>query len=322
MNGHAAFVRTVRVLAVILSLCGGESSVFGLEVNLTRTNWVERWITNLIEVRMPLNRFVNEYHTNWVTQVQTNVINVYATNQLTRTVTNRFVVDAFRTNFVTACQTNWETLDLTNWQTVIVMKTNWFAQTLTNQFLVEAIQTNFVTAYQTNRKTMDVTNWQTAIVMKTNWVTQVATNLVQVDMPSPSAAPAAAAEVEVAEQKEARAEVSSSPPAAVLAGSIVLEAARTARPPNKDQVEVQLKVRGNGNSASLLQVQKWRVEREDRTILCFGQDPEFKRELPAGRYKVEVKIRQDEDGAMLTVRGTLVLTPGEAVIQQNLAAKR
>jgi hypothetical protein len=107
-----------------------------------------------------------------------------------------------------------------------------------------------------------------------------------------------------------------------LSGPIVLEAARTAKPPKNGQVEVQLKVRVNGDPALDLQVQKWRVEREDRAILCFGQDQEFKRELPAGKYKVEVKIRQDEKGDSLTVRGTLVLTPGEAVIQQNLTAKR
>jgi len=83
-----------------------------------------------------------------------------------------------------------------------------------------------------------------------------------------------------------------------------------------------LKVRGKGDSASPPQVQQWRVEREDRAILCFGQDQEFKRELPAGKYKVEVKVRQDEDGALLTVKGTLVVSSREAVIQQNLTAKR
>ena len=68
-----------------------------MQANVMRTNLVERWITNLIEIRMPLNRFVNEYQTNWVTQYHTNVIDVYATNQLTRTVTNQVLMDSFQT---------------------------------------------------------------------------------------------------------------------------------------------------------------------------------------------------------------------------------
>ena len=277
MNGHAGFVRTVRTLAVALSLCTAGASASGIEVNAARTNWVERWITNLIEVRMPLNRFVNEYHTNWVTQFHTNVVNRYATNEVTRAVTNLFLVEAFRTNFVTAYQTNWKTLDLTN--------------------------------------------WQTAIVMKTNWVTQAVTNVVQIDLPPPGAAPGTKVPKDVAEKQQGAEETFASPRAAVSAGPVVLEAARTAKPPNNGHVEVQLKVRGNGTPAPLLQVQRWRVEREDRAVLCFGQEQEFKRELPAGRYKVEVKVQQNQDQNLLTVKGVLVVTPYEAVIQQSLAAK-
>jgi hypothetical protein len=248
-----------------------------LEANVTRTNWVERWITNFIEVRMPLNRFVNEYHTNWITQFRTNVIEVYATNRLTRTLTNHLVVDAFQTNLVTAYQTNWKTLGLTN--------------------------------------------WQTALVMKTNWVTQLVTNVVQIDLPSPSVVTEAAAPREAAGQREGRMKAPSPQPGATSAGPVVLEAARTARPPNNDQIEVQLRVSGNGDPAATLQVQQWRIEREDGAILCFGQDQEFKRELPAGRYTVEVKVRRHEDDPLLIARGTLVLTSREAVIQQKLTAK-
>jgi len=277
MSGHAAFARTVGVLAVVLNLCAAGSSVLGLEANVTRTNWVERWITNLIEVRMPLNRFVNEYHTNWITQFRTNVIDIYATNRLTRTLTNHFAVEAFRTNLVTAYQTNWQTLDLTN--------------------------------------------WQTALVMKTNWVTQPVTNVVQIDLPNPSVTTEGATPRAAAGQTEGRMESPPPPPGATVAGPVVLEAARTARPPNNDQTEVQLKARSNDGSAATLQVQQWRIEREDGAILCFGQEQAFKRELPAGRYKVEAKVRRDEDGPLLTVRGTLVVTPREAVMQQKLAAK-
>ena len=271
---------------------------------------------------MPLNRFVNEYHTNWVTEFRTNAVNIYATNRLTRTLTNQFWVDVFRTNFVTAYHTNCRTLDLTNWQTAIVMNTNWQTRTLTNGFLVDAFRTNFVTAYQTNWKTLDLTNWQAAIVMKTNWVAQTITNVVQVDVSSPAVSPAPMVPVEGASQKGSRAQPSAAAPPASTASPLVLEARRTSRPPNKGQFEVQLNVRGIATLTTLLQVQQWRVERDDRAILCFGQDPEFKRELPAGRYKVEVKARQDDDGSVLTFGGALLVSPREVLIEPNLAAKR
>jgi hypothetical protein len=170
--------------------------------------------------------------------------------------------------------------------------------------VVDAFRTNVVTAYQTN------------------WVTQPVTNVVQVDVASASVATEAAPSSEATESKEASIVTPVPVPPAVVAGPVVLEAARTTKPPNNDQVEVQLRVKGNGDPAPVLQVQQWRVERQDRAILCFGQDQEFKRELPAGTYKVEVKVRQAADGPLLTVRGMLVVTLREAVIQQNLTAKR
>jgi hypothetical protein len=159
-------------------------------------------------------------------------------------------------------------------------------------------------------------------VMKTNWVTQTVPRVVQVDLPAASAAAETAAPVETAGQKEVSTESPSPAPSTALVGPVVLEAARTAQPPRNEQVEVQLRIRGNGAASRGLQVQQWRVEREDRTILCFGQDQDFKRELPAGKYKVEVKLRQGEGSPLLTIRGTLVLSAQEAVIQQNLAANR
>jgi hypothetical protein len=313
MRSHATPVPILRALAAALSLCACSYSASAAEAVVTRTNWVERWITNEIEVRMPLNRFVNEYRTNWVTQFQTNVINVYTTNRVTRTLTNRFSVDAFRTNFVTAYQTNRKTLDLTNWQTAIVMKTNLLNLTLTNQVRLDAFRTNFVTSYQTNWKTLDLTNWQTVIVMKTNWVTQTLTNMVQTEVPAVSPP---AASILPLEAKP----VSSAPVVSEGTFPVILEVVRTARPPNGSQVEVHLKVRGNGARSSLMPVQQWRVEREDRAILCCAQDQEFKRDLPAGKYRVEVKIPQDRDGALLTARATLVVSLREVLIERNLAA--
>src|SRR5690349_11996738 len=73
---------------------------------LVRTNLVDRWITNTTEVQMQVNRFVTEYHTNWIAVVHTNVVNLYSTNILTTYVTNRVaqlhtnVVDLFVTNRV------------------------------------------------------------------------------------------------------------------------------------------------------------------------------------------------------------------------------
>jgi len=78
-------------------------------VNVVRTNRTSRVITNLIEVRMPANIFVDEYRTNWVT----------------RSVTNLITVEVTRTNLVRVYQTNVAMLTLTNWETVVVFKTNW-----------------------------------------------------------------------------------------------------------------------------------------------------------------------------------------------------
>jgi hypothetical protein len=141
MHGNTVLLRLVRALAVGLMLLASGLSLLGSEANVTRTNWFDRWITNVIEVRMPANRFVNEYHTNWVTLLRTNVVDVYATNRVTRTLTNQVVVDAFRTNLVAAYHTNWNLRSLTNvvvvqatrTNVVVACQTNWNVKTLTNQ---------------------------------------------------------------------------------------------------------------------------------------------------------------------------------------------
>ena len=79
---------------------------------------------------------------------------------------------------------------------------------------------------------------------------------------------------------------------------MTLEAAKTARPAANNLVEVQLKA-VEQRTAAPLQVQNWRVEREDRTVLLFGQDQTFKRQLPVGRYKVEAKLRAEGDNPPL-----------------------
>ena len=243
MNGNAFFVGLGRVLAASLTLWASGLSLTGTEVTITRTNWAERWITNVIEVRMPVNRFVNEYRTNWVTQLRTNIVDVY----------------------------------VTNWQTVVLFKTNWFAQAVTN--------------------------------------------LVQIDLPSRPIV-AAAAPSEVVEPKDAPVETATPALAAVWAGPLAIEADRTARPPANDLVEVQMKVRHTDNTAAPPQVQQWRVEREDGAILLFGQDQQFKRDMPVGNYRVEARMKVEGDNPPLSVRGTLSVTTRETVVQPRLLVRQ
>jgi hypothetical protein len=303
MQRNAALVSLVRAAAVSLVLWVSGLCLVGSEVNITRTNWFDRWITNVIEVRMPANRFVNEYHTNWVTQLRTNIVDVYATNQMTRMLTNQVVVDAFRTNFVVAYQTNWQT------------------KTLTNQVAVNLLRTNLVSQYRTNVSMLSLTNWETVVLFQTNWITQPVTNVVRIDSPIRQAAPVTAPK-ETAERKEVRAATASPAPAPAWTGPLAIEAARTARPAANNLVEVQLKARWTGDTAAPLQIQNWRVEREDGAILLFGQEQEFKRQLPVGKYKVEAKLKAEGDDPPLAARGTLSVTTLEATIQQKLLAKK
>jgi hypothetical protein len=277
MNGEASFIGLGRFLAASLTFWVSGLSLTGAEVTITRTNVAERWITNVIEVRMPVNRFVNEYRTNWVTQLRTNVVDVYVTNWVTRKLTNQVEMAATMTNHVTSYHTNWSLLNLTNWQTVVLLKTN--------------------------------------------WISEAVTNVVQIDLPSQPVA-AAAAPSEVVELKEAPVPIATPAPAAHWAGPLAIEAARTSRPPANDLVEVQMKVKRTDTTAALLQVQQWRVEREDGAILLFGQDQDFKRELPVGNYRVEAKLKVEGDNPPLSVRGTLSVTARETIIQPRLLVRK
>src|SRR3989442_9130420 len=107
MNANCPFVRSIQAATAMLIGLGFCQHVDGAETYITQTNLVERWITNLIEVRMPANRFVDEYRTNWIDRPVTNVVDVYATNWTTRTLTNILPVTALRTNYVNGYHTNW-----------------------------------------------------------------------------------------------------------------------------------------------------------------------------------------------------------------------
>jgi hypothetical protein len=248
---------TMRMLAIGVILGGAGWAAAGAQVNATKTNLVERWITNVIEVRMPVNRFVNEYHTNLVEQARTNTVDVYATNVVSRNLTNYLVFDVTRTNFFQA--------------------------------------------YQTNLRTLNLTNWTTVLVMKTNWYTQPVTNVVTLDMPA-----------------SARTGTASAAPGQ---DSLALEAFRGAQQTTNNQVDVQLRVRWTNDMTAPLLVQQWRVEREDGTILLFGQDREFRRALPVGKYKIEVKAQRDESAPLLAALGNLAVTPAEVTLQQRMAKR-
>lgn len=261
----------------------------GAEVNLAVTNWSERWITNVVEIWMPSNRFVHQFRTNWVAHVRT----------------NRVAVNAFLTNVVDAYRTNWRTV------------------TLTNAVAVQAFRTNVVDRYRTNWKTLTLTNWETVVVMKTNWVTERITNLAEIDLPRQAAMPP---ETPAAKQASfspaARSEPNPSLPPATLTNALVLEATGARRAPANDQVEVQMHVTWLDQPAVPIKVHQWRVEREDGAILCFGQDREFKRPLPVGAYKVEVRVQRAGNGPLLMSRGILLVTLHDAAIQQPLTARR
>ena len=270
MYRNAVFVRTIRRLAVTL-LCASAAGLPAGEVNLTRTNWVERWITNLIEVQMPANRFVNEYHTNWITQMRTNVIDIYATNLVTRTATNRVMVDAFRTNFITEWHTNWQALNVTNWETVAVIRTNWPSQPVAAVIGVGGASASTVSTATPK------------------------------DNPPAVREPATSA--------------------SLAADGLVIEASRGARAAANGQIDITLKIRA-ATGAAAPQVQQWRIEREDGAILCFGQDQDFRRDLPVGRYKLEVKILRETENPAASTRAILSVTPREVALEQRLTARR
>jgi hypothetical protein len=233
-----------------------------------RTNYVERWLTNAIEITVPANRFVTEYHTNYILRESTNILNVFATNLVTRQVTH--------------------------------------------QVPVELVRTNFVVAYQTNYKTLNVTNWTTVLVLKTNWSQQNITNLAEVDMPRN----------EVGDKTAAKPGPRGNQAGAPAAESLKIEATRGPKAVPANQGDVRLVARWVRRAGAPAQVQQWRVQSLDGSILCFGQDSEFRRTLPIGSYKVEVKAKLDPNGPLVVTRGNLVVTAQEIALEPAALAKQ
>ena len=240
---------------------------------------------------------VNIIQTSFVPRVITNIVEM-------RVPTNVFIT-VYRTNQFEARRTN----------VFDVYQTNWVRTTRTNVVPVELMQTNLITRYETNVNTLTLTNWQTVLVFKTNRITQPITNLVQIDVPADQTASApSAADVE----SKGDTATAIAAPTTVSTGGLILEATRTAKPSANGQAEISLKLKLAGNEAPTFLSQEWQVERTDRSVLLFGRGPEFKRELPLGTYKVEVKTRSAEDSPVVRVRGNFEVTRDE-VIQQKPA---
>jgi len=267
--------------AYLILLSGGAISVStplltAAERTITVTNRTERWITNFIEVRMPTNIFVDEFHTNWIERFVTNVVTI--------------PVEATRTVRVENYKTNWNTLKVTN------------------QIPVNMVRTNFVDLVQTNWRTLTLTNWETVLVMKTNWIMQPVTNVVQIDLISNRVAPIEVA-VKAPPVKEPSISLASTP-----SESLQFEVSRTARPANKNTAELLMKARWVASPEEQVQVRQWRVESQDGAILCYSQDQDFRRELPIGRYKIELKAQRDANSPLLSARGLVELKAADASV--------
>lgn len=302
-SNRAARLSAMKLLRLILpvvlsSLLASLVSLpaFGAEVNtrqpatgnvesvsVIHTSFVPRVITNVIEVRVPTNIFITVYRTNQFEALRTNVLDVYRTNWVRTTRTNTIPVELTQTNLVTRYQTNVNVLT----------------------------RTNFVTRFQTNVNTLTLTNWETVLVFKTNRFTQPVTNLVQVDLPSAGAATVATAEKNEPKGDTAAA-VATQPP--TTTDGFLLEVARTAKPLANGQAEISLKLKSVKDGTLNFSSQEWKVERTDNSVLLFGRGPEFKRELPLGTYKVEVKTRVTETSPIVRVRRSVEVTPDEVIL--------
>ena len=305
-------------LLVFLALGALLQPVTGAETYVTHTNWVEKAITNLVEVRMPRNVFVNEYQTNWVEQVRTNVVAAYATNRITRDVmrTNVVTVIHYTTNYINKSEPRTVPVDLVFTNFVDVFRTNVKILRLTNDIAVNLVQTNVVDRYRTNWQTLNFTNFETVLVMKTNWVTQPVTNVVRIDLPAqpaPSPAPIRAV--------TPKTETVKALPAAPVDGP-VLEGAKTSSRSDNNLVEVLLRVHWPADTADAPPVQQWKVEREDGAFMTFGKEQTFTKELPIGSYKIEARLQWETDAPVLVLKGTLVVTANEVVVRQKAAGKR
>jgi hypothetical protein len=290
-------------------------SVTGAETYVTRTNWVEKPITNIVEVRMPRNVFVNEYRTNWVEQVHTNLVVKEVPRKVVVDFVHTNVTTHYSTNFINKSEQRMVYIDVLSTNFVDVFRTNVKVLRLTNDFAVNLFKTNVVDRYRTNWQTLNFTNFQTVLVMKTNWVTQPVTNLVELDLPAkstPSSPPVSSPNSAAKPERPAK-------PIASATDVPILEGVKTGNHPGNNFVEVLLRVRWPGDAADA-PVQQWKVEREDGAFMSVGLEKTFRKELATGNYKIEARLKSD--GPVQIVRGMLVITANEVVVRQKAAGKR
>ncbi len=316
MNGYGVLTGIPRLCSALMLTSAASTGAFAAELNLIHTNAYERTITNQIEVLVPVNHFVNEYHTNRVEILHTNSLEVFSTNRITQVLTNKYVVDLYQTNYSVSYLTNVKTFQATNWTAVVTYKTNFLTHFITNLAVIDLFHTNYVTSYVTNSKTLNLTNWSTVLAFRTNWVSQPVTNTVAVDMVRPGG-PGTSAPAPVAAVATVNEPASTPIRVATLTDTVTFEAARTEAPIRDNQVEVRLRARWKSDEHAPLQVQQWRVERGDGSVLLFGKAEEFRHALPVGDYKIEVRTQKSADGPLLAARGTLAVTSGFAIAQAS-----
>jgi hypothetical protein len=252
------------------------------EITVTRTNQAERWITNLVEVNVPLNRFVEVF--------TTNVWDRFVTNTVSIELTNTIPVTAYRTNVFDMYSTN----------------------------LVNVTATNVipVTAYRTNVQTFNLTNFETVLVIQTNWVKATVTNVAVLSMPAPEPAATSAA-VDPATVPVA------SRPAVVISstkpGAIVVSALATGKSSVPRHAEVKLTAAWRDESTEPMNVLQWKVESDTTSIMAYSQGREFKREMPFGTYRVEIKATRGSAAAVLIGKGVLKITSGAVELAESPA---
>ena len=303
MKANLTAIRSIQIAGIMLLASSGTVAAVEsgngrpVNVEIVTTNWVERALTNVVEIQIPKLVIVDQFHTNTTVSFATNIVEVQRTQW----------VDKFETNVIYALNTNWVTMTQTNVVARDQYRTN----------VIDVVTTNFFTAYQTNRTTLSITNWDTVLVMKTNWITQPVTNVAAIDLPAPrstSVAPTPSTPA-VPETSEARKESAHIAPAADKK-NLVLEWARE----SKNPTEIVITLKSVNEAETTVQVQEWRVERSDAAILLMGRDPEFRAELPVGTYNVTVKARYGSKGRELSLSGSIEVTPDEETHQVLVAA--
>jgi len=236
---------------------------------------------------------VNETQTSWVPRVITNFIEV-------RMPTNIFI-NVYRTNQIEVVRSN----------VVNVYQTNWTDWTETRVVPVDLTRTNYVTRYHTNLNTLTFTNWETVLVMKTNRVTQRVPNVVEIGLPAERAETI----TKTTSSTKASAPVTPAVASSATLDGLALDTTTTGKATVNNMIEVQFKLKSTDGAIPKLTSYEWRVERTDGSVLLFGQESEFKREVPIGTYRIEVKARAGKTSPYVRVRGVVEVTESAAIQQ-------